>query len=274
MKLLVLSDNRAQNPDLCIEHGLSVYLESETHTFLLDTGQEDVFVKNAQKIGIELGKVDYVFLSHGHKDHTGGLEYFRDVNSKAEIIFEKELVNTKYFSNRRDGTLRDISGYIPTLYDKVKLVQNWYSIDNSNHCFGMKEILYPLPKGNLHLYKGQQNEINLDDFNSELIFVSEFKDGLFVYTGCAHRGILNILKAVEAKFHKKVSIALGGFHLIDGDMYENINEIKSIAQILKLSFPQTQLYTGHCTGDRAYQLLKDELGEQIHLFYTGFELVF
>lgn len=274
MKLLVLSDNRTQNPDLYTEHGLSVYLETERHKILLDTGAGDVFARNAETMGIELSKVDYVFLSHGHKDHTGGLEVFEKLNTGAKIIFEKEISDTKYFSNRRDGTLRDISGYIPRLSDKVKLVQNWYSIDNSNHCFRLEDVKYPLPKGNIHLFKGKKNEFKLDDFNSELIFVSEYQGGLFVFTGCAHLGILNILKAVEAKFHKNVNIALGGFHLIDGDVYENTDEILSIAHTLKIDFPQTKLYTGHCTGDRAFNLLKDELGEQIHLFYTGFELVF
>ena len=73
MKWTVLSDNRTQNPSLLTEHGLSILLETDEHRILLDTGASDVFIRNAERMGIDLSTVDYVFISHGHSDHAGGL---------------------------------------------------------------------------------------------------------------------------------------------------------------------------------------------------------
>ena len=66
MKAVVLSDNRKGLPDIETEHGLSIYLETEKHIILLDTGGSDLFLQNASKLNIDLAAVDYVFISHGH----------------------------------------------------------------------------------------------------------------------------------------------------------------------------------------------------------------
>ena len=64
MTWTVLSDNRTQNPSLQTEHGLSILLETEKHRILLDTGASDVFIRNAEVMGINLSTVDNVFISH------------------------------------------------------------------------------------------------------------------------------------------------------------------------------------------------------------------
>ena len=94
MKWTVLSDNRACNDQLQTEHGLSILLETDKHRILLDTGASDVFIRNAERLrvgatagmqmGIDLSKVDYVFISHGHSDHAGGLKHFMAINEKAD----------------------------------------------------------------------------------------------------------------------------------------------------------------------------------------------
>ena len=83
MKWTVLSDNRTCKDQLQTEHGLSILLETEKHRILLDTGASDVFIRNSEKMGIDLSTVDYVFISHGHSDHAGGLKHFMEINDKA-----------------------------------------------------------------------------------------------------------------------------------------------------------------------------------------------
>jgi len=83
MKIIVLSDNRSMDDSLETEHGLCIYLESAHVKCLLDTGASDLFVRNAAKLNVDLTAVDYVFLSHGHADHTGGLPAFLNLNQKA-----------------------------------------------------------------------------------------------------------------------------------------------------------------------------------------------
>ena len=74
MKWTVQVDNRTNDPVLETEHGLSVFLETERHRILLDTGASDMLIRNAERTGIDLSTVDYVFISHGHSDHAGGLK--------------------------------------------------------------------------------------------------------------------------------------------------------------------------------------------------------
>jgi 7,8-dihydropterin-6-yl-methyl-4-(beta-D-ribofuranosyl)aminobenzene 5'-phosphate synthase len=72
MKLVVLSDNRQVDESLESEHGLCIYMETDKYKCLLDTGATNQFIRNAEKLNINLRDVDYVFISHGHSDHTGG----------------------------------------------------------------------------------------------------------------------------------------------------------------------------------------------------------
>ena len=86
MKWTVLADNRTQNSSLQTEHGLSILLETDRHRILLDTGASDIFIRNAERLGIDLSIVDYVFISHGHSDHAGGLRHFLTINDKGKVI--------------------------------------------------------------------------------------------------------------------------------------------------------------------------------------------
>ena len=83
MKWTVLSDNRRCDDSLETEHGLSILLETKKHRILLDTGTSDIFIRNAAKMNIDLSTVDYVFISHGHSDHAGGLKHFMEINDNA-----------------------------------------------------------------------------------------------------------------------------------------------------------------------------------------------
>ena len=80
MKWTVLIDNRTNDSALETEHGLSILLETERHRILLDTGASDMFIRNAKRLGKDLSEVDYVFISHGHSDHAGGMKHFMAIN--------------------------------------------------------------------------------------------------------------------------------------------------------------------------------------------------
>ena len=96
-EFVVLADNRSNNTELLSEHGLSVYVETENHKLLLDTGKSNIFLMNAQKLGIHLEDVDYVFISHGHNDHIGGLPFFLQINEKAKVIVSSLVPQQQYF---------------------------------------------------------------------------------------------------------------------------------------------------------------------------------
>ena len=260
MRWTVLADNRTNDPALETEHGLAILLETECHRILLDTGTSDMFIRNAERLGKDLSKIDYVFISHGHSDHAGGLKHFMAINDKAKVIVSPHAMSGKFFSKRL--SLHSITAEWPEIPRERLLAVNQsgeiadglYVIANISHT-------HPMPKGNQHLFiQTPDGEYVQDDFRHELALYTEG----FLFTGCAHCGLENILAACPWPVHTVV----GGFHLLDG--YETKEEINALTQSLKANYPYTQFYTSHCTGDQVFEMMKDVMGEQLQPFRCGF----
>ena len=259
MKWTVLSDNRSCNPALETEHGLSILLTTERHNILLDTGASDLFIRNAELLGVNLSDVDYVFISHGHSDHAGGLRYFLEHNQKAQIIVSPDAISGKFFSKR--GNLHSSTSEWPEIDDdRLILINQTCEKAEDIHVIAHIPQNHPMPKGNQNLYVQDANGDYIhDDFRHELAL---YIDGL-LFTGCAHSGLENILAACPWPVHT----VLGGFHLLDGQ--ETGEEIESLAQRLKTKFPNTLFYTSHCTGENVFEVMKDVMGEQLQSVRCG-----
>ena len=259
MNWTILTDNRAtacQGGTLETEHGLSVLLETTSHKLLLDTGASDVFVRNAERLGIDLGDVNYVFLSHGHNDHAGGLRHFLKLNQRAKILVSPFAVNGKFFSRR--GHQHSISAHWPELLpDRLVLIDRTCEVAEGLHVMARIPQRHAVPKGNRHLFvRNEEGTLVADDFRHELAL---YADGL-LFTGCAHSGLENILEACCWPVHTVV----GGFHLLDG--CESAEELTALARRLQATYPHTQFFTSHCTGDGAFGIMKQVMGEQLQAF--------
>ena len=103
MKIITLVENSCGNENCIAEHGLSIYIETEKHKLLLDTGQTDAIVKNAEVLGIDPSAVDTVILSHGHYDHSGGILPFSKLNRTAQIIMQKSAAEPHFNGERYIG---------------------------------------------------------------------------------------------------------------------------------------------------------------------------
>lgn len=275
MKIAVLADNRNQNEAFQTEHGLSIYAETESYCIIMDTGSSDLFMLNANKLGIDLQNVDYVFISHGHSDHLGGLTYFLDKNEKAKVIMSSEIKNQKYYSKREGLHGISVDFDFEKFQGRIIFVDEQFNISDDIAIFKNHSFKYQLPKGNSTLCRKEPDgNIIPDDFNHELILTIE-TDKLFVFTGCSHNGLLNILETVTSKMSLPIGWAMGGFHLIskkDGFAYETDVELIELGNFLKTEYQETQFFTGHCTCDNAFNKMKTIMGNQLKQFYCGYIL--
>lgn len=272
MHIVCLVENTEGVKGLATEHGLSLYIETDTHKILFDVGESDLFMVNAEKLGIDLKAVDLMVLSHGHKDHGGGFKTFMMLNNKARIVMQREAF-LKHFSLREGDTVVDIS-LDPELManGRITYVDDLFVLDEVLTLFagvhGNPEALF----ANRHLRMEKQGAIVQDDFNHELNLLIKEDEKTVLIAGCAHNGIENILEHAERIADRAVTVAVGGFHLQNRSTHqmESSQKLRELADILQLK--STRFWTGHCTGIEAYQELKTLMSDKINYLATGNEI--
>ena len=218
-----------------------------------------MFARNAEQLGIDLSDVDYVFISHGHSDHAGGLQHLLGQNQQAKIIVSPDAMSGKFFSKR--GNLHSITTEWPEIDDdRLILINQTCEVADGLHVIAHIPQTHPMPQGNHNLYvQDEHGDYIHDDFRHEQAL---YVDGL-LFTGCAHSGLENILAACPWPVHAVV----GGFHLLDGQEAEE--ELAALAQRLKENYPETLFFTSHCTGDHVFEVMKGVMGERLQSFRCG-----
>ncbi len=277
MEIISLIDNN-ENPlgkDLQSERGLAVCIKTKNHQILFDTGVTGSFFLNAEKLGVNIADTSFAVLSHHHYDHGGGLATFFEAESRAKLYLRSSSTERFYIHffgviKRHIGLDEKILQHFP---QRFVYVDRFTEI--APNVFILTKIgkQHPTPKGNRHLFIHTDHSKRLDDFEHELILVIKEKESLVVFTGCSHHGILNMLDAVVDHFpDQMIKAVFGGFHLIDlpfkNSMAGRNKDVEVLGRAM-MQYPIEKVYTGHCTGNRAYRLLKKTMGEKLEYFATG-----
>ena len=241
MKITSLLENTASRADVCAEHGLSLYIETERHRILFDMGQSDLFAKNAQALGVDLSRVDLAVLSHGHYDHGGGLKTFLSVNTHAPVYVHRDAFLPHY-----NGTEKYI-GLDTALAKSPRLVftDDSHRIDDTLSLFSCNGEKRGWEKDSGGLFERVESDFIPDDFRHEQYLLIEDAGRRVLISGCSHAGILNITA------HFAPDVLVGGFHLSKMPTDERL---ASMAMALA-AYP-TAFYTCHCTGQAQYDLLR------------------
>ena len=281
MRATVLVDN-IKGCGLKGEWGLCVYIEYEDKVVLLDTGASDLFVRNAKKLGLDLEKVDFAVLSHAHFDHADGMRPFFEINKKApfylqkgteENCYEKIWLYRKYIGIPR-GILREAGERIRFTEGKFQICPGVWLLPHTTpglEAVGRRNHMYlrSSENGGEETDRGGR-KWRPDDFSHEQSLVFDAEDGLVIFNSCSHGGADNIINEVKAAFPgEKIKAIIGGFHLYT----RKADEVRELACSIKATGIQ-QVYTGHCTGGRAFAVLKEELGDMVHQLSCGLVVEF
>ena len=277
MKIINLIENTEGKSGCIFAHGLSFYVETAHHKLLMDLGPSADTLKNAETLGINLGAVDTVILSHGHYDHSGGIIPFSEINNTA-AIYMQSLASGEYFAD--DGEHAEGERYRYIGIDKaiaslpqVKPVNGDHVIDDELELFTIKKRTHELPFTNKRLLIKTPDGFVRDDFAHEHFLVIRCEGKSVLISGCAHNGILSIMDAYTEKYGSAPDAVISGFHLMKKTPYreDQLEEIRSIADELR-KYP-TLFYTCHCTGETAFDEMKKILGEKLVYVHSGDEVI-
>jgi len=230
--ITITYDNNEYDERLETAWGFSCLVEGMEETILFDTGGDGaLLLRNMRTLGIDPGIVDTVVISHIHGDHVGGLSSF----------LEESPAVTVYLPQSFPEDIKDA-----TSEAGAEIIEVGEPVEICEHVHSTGE---------------------LGDWIKEQSLVIETPQGLVVITGCAHPGVVNIVRQAKELVEGEVHLVLGGFHL------GGSSEVK-IAGIVE-DFQQLgvqKVAPCHCSGDVARRLFKEAYGEDFTLAGVGSRL--
>jgi 7,8-dihydropterin-6-yl-methyl-4-(beta-D-ribofuranosyl)aminobenzene 5'-phosphate synthase len=220
-RIKVIFDNNSYDRKLETSWGFSCIVEKTGKTILFDTGGNgEILMANMDKMEIDPGDIDIVFLSHIHGDHVGGACSFLEENSNVAV-------------------------YVPASFPEG------FNNDLKNYGADVKRI-----EKEGKICEGVYSTGELGEMIEEQSLVINTESGLVIITGCAHPGIVNIIKVSKKLFGDKVFLVMGGFHL-SGHSRSSIEEIVEDFKNMGVRFAGPC----HCSGDAAREIFGQRYGE-------------
>jgi len=274
VRLTTLCDNLAGSLGYLAEWGLSILVQSGAENILLDTGGTDSVVRNAVQNGINLNQIKRIVLSHGHKDHAGGLRHIlQALRSKPQVIMHPEAWDLKYAARPEpDGGSQ--MHYIGIPYRKEELEHLGASFTLSREPLWINDQIVvtgevPLTtrfesvdkKFFVKTAEGYKPDMIPDD----QALVIKTSKGLIVVLGCAHHGMINtLLYARKITGEKRVHAVVGGTHLYAAGPEQIQQSIATLEE-----FNVAHIGVSHCTGMPASMVLMQHFKDRFFFNHVG-----
>lgn len=268
VKITIIVNNLAE-AGLMVEHGFSLWIETEDKHILYDTGQGLTLEHNTQKLNIDLGKTDILVLSHGHYDHTGGITKVVHHNPSINLYCHSEAVQPRYAIHKGDPRPIQMPAESMEAIDRMTSRQlHWVS--EPQWFSDQLGITGPIPRitkfedtgGPFFLDPEGSRPDPIDD---DLALWINTEKGLVICVGCCHAGLINTLKHIQHLTHGlKIHAVIGGFHLVNAGN-ERLDQTIGVLQTIKPDI----LVPCHCTGEHAVEVLQNALGKTVTTGLAG-----
>jgi len=245
MKINILCENTSSDKGFLAEWGFSTFIQTKDTNILFDTGYSDVYKHNAEKLGIDLNKTDFVVLSHYHDDHSKGLQ-FHNFKTPKKLIIHPQILEK--LPTKEAGKIKE----------DFEITSSKEPLEFTKDVFYLGEI----PRQN-DFEKGVHKGDKMLDDSALAIKTNK---GVIVISGCSHSGICNICEYAKKITKQNLYAIIGGFHLFEGDK-ETIAKTIDYFQKEKPEF----LYPMHCVDfptlskfHSVFGIKKVSSGEQIN----------
>jgi 7,8-dihydropterin-6-yl-methyl-4-(beta-D-ribofuranosyl)aminobenzene 5'-phosphate synthase len=262
--------------DFIPSEGLSYLIEFDEKKILFDAGDKGFILQNNMKLlDIDPETIDKLVLSHGHYDHTFGIESLLKARKNAPPL--EIIAHPLSFKQRRIGNL-----LVRTLaYLKYKMrnfgfpelpeeLQSRYIQKPVTEPTDLAPFLKTIGEISEWPEKDSKNKrlkIRIDkkfvedDILDDLSLVLKTKEGIVLILGCGHAGVLNICaRAKELYPQEDIKRIIGGTHLVALTEEE---DLEYVAKKLEEVYKKPSLYFSHCTGPKATNFLKNYFGKEI-----------
>ena len=260
VRVTVLVENTAFGRHTRGEHGLAFWIEAGSKHVLFDTGQTpEVLLRNSESLGIDLTLTDAVVLSHGHYDHTGGLERVLQQTPGVRLFLHRRAL-AKRFSRQKNGSVQEI-GMPPPLDEpflrarasSLTWTDNPTAITDEVRATGQvpRATDYEDTGGGFYLDHTCDTPDPIED--DQAVFFDS-PEGTVVLLGCAHAGVVNTLHYVQQLTGgRPIHAVIGGMHLIKASRDRMDRTVEALRR-----FDVGLVAPAHCTGPRAQARLGSE----------------
>lgn len=254
-QITVLVDNSSNGTNCLGEWGAAFLIETGQQQILFDTGGGRTLLENAAALQVDLSKTEAIIISHGHGDHTEGLEKALQACGKVELYVHPAAFATRYWQlGTQKGsfefpfTPQKLEASIKKLYETTKPVKLGQTILITGEIPRISEFEDTGIGG--MVFMDQEMKIQ-DQVRDDQALIFRVPEGMVVVLGCAHAGVINTLEYINLLTGGgKIYAVIGGSHLISASP-ERMQ--KTIAYFQQHDIAKIML--GHCTGIKAFSEL-------------------